>query len=179
MRVDKWEFVWEFSQLSCPGQTRTRVVWELMGVDKREFVWVFSQLSCPGQTRTIVAWELMRIDKREFVWEFSQLSCTAQTRTRVTWEFVRVDEWEFVWEFSQLSCPGQWSNENKDCIRVATLIDSHQLLPSFRWALYCHLICLIWPFKFLSNTMFSCINPWMKSLFTDVVRLLQKEETTW
>ena len=27
MRVDKWEFVWEFSQLSCPGQTRTRVAW--------------------------------------------------------------------------------------------------------------------------------------------------------
>jgi hypothetical protein len=26
MRVDeKWEFAWEFSQLSCPGQTRTRV----------------------------------------------------------------------------------------------------------------------------------------------------------
>ena len=30
MRVDKREFVWEFSQLSCPGQTRTRVEsWEL------------------------------------------------------------------------------------------------------------------------------------------------------
>ena len=29
MRVDKWEFAWEFSQLSCPSQTRTRVAWEL------------------------------------------------------------------------------------------------------------------------------------------------------
>jgi hypothetical protein len=29
MRVEKREFVWEFSQLSCPGQTRTRVAWEL------------------------------------------------------------------------------------------------------------------------------------------------------
>ena len=55
MRVDKREFVWQFSQLSCPGQTRTRVTWELMRVDKREFVWQFSQLSCPGQTRTRVA----------------------------------------------------------------------------------------------------------------------------
>ena len=34
MRVDKREFVWEFSQLSCPGQTRTRVAWELMRVDE-------------------------------------------------------------------------------------------------------------------------------------------------
>ena len=29
MRVDKQEFAWEFHQLSCPGQTRTRVAWEL------------------------------------------------------------------------------------------------------------------------------------------------------
>ena len=36
--VDKQEFVWEFSQLSCPGQTRTRVARVLMKVDKREFV---------------------------------------------------------------------------------------------------------------------------------------------
>ena len=83
---DSWEFVWEFSQLSCPGQTRTRVAWELMRVDKREFVWEFSQLSCPGQTRTRVAWELMRVDKREFVWEFSQLLCPGQTRIGVSSE---------------------------------------------------------------------------------------------
>jgi hypothetical protein len=29
MRVEKREFAWEFSQLSWPGQTRTRVAWEL------------------------------------------------------------------------------------------------------------------------------------------------------
>ena len=29
MRVDRREFAWEFHQLSCPGQTRTRVAWEL------------------------------------------------------------------------------------------------------------------------------------------------------
>ena len=55
----------------CPGRTRTRVARELMRVDKLEFVWEFSYLSCPGQTRTRVAWELMRVDKLEFVWEFS------------------------------------------------------------------------------------------------------------
>ena len=107
MRVDKREFTWEFHQLSCPGQTRTRV--GCMRVDKREFTWEFHQLSCPGQTRARVAWELtneslhksfinsymswsnenkscMRVDKREFTWEFHQLSCPGQTRTRVAWE---------------------------------------------------------------------------------------------
>ena len=122
MRVEKWEF----SQLSCPSQTRTRVAWELMRVEKWEFTWEFSHLSCPGQTRTIVAWELMRVEK----WEFSHLSCPGQTRTRVAWELIRVVDWKLLstlinwnlnkfdqsqwelmrvekWEFSQLSCPGQ------------------------------------------------------------------------
>jgi hypothetical protein len=61
--VERREFPWEFLQLSCPGQTRTRVAWELMRVEKREFAWEFSQFSCPGQTRTRVAWELMRVDE--------------------------------------------------------------------------------------------------------------------
>ena len=68
------------------GEKGTRVAWELMRVEKREFVWEFSQLFCPGQTRTRVAWELMRVEKREFVWEFSQLLCPGQTRTRDAWE---------------------------------------------------------------------------------------------
>jgi hypothetical protein len=37
---------------------KRRVKPELMRVEKREFAWEFSQLSCPGQTRTRVAWEL-------------------------------------------------------------------------------------------------------------------------
>jgi hypothetical protein len=92
-----------------PGQTRTRVTWELMRVGKREFAWEFSQFSCPGQTRTRVAWALrseslhksflkshvpvknenkscMRVEKREFAWEFTQLSYPSLTRTRVAWE---------------------------------------------------------------------------------------------
>ena len=109
MRVERREFVWEFSQLSCPGQTRTRVTLELMRVDRREFVWEFSQLSCPGQTRTRVTLELMRVDKREFVWwelasdslcEFSQLSCPGQTRTKITLKLIRADQQKFVCEFS-------------------------------------------------------------------------------
>ena len=36
--------------------------WELMKVGMREFAWDFSQLSCPSQTRTRVAWELMRFE---------------------------------------------------------------------------------------------------------------------
>jgi hypothetical protein len=62
MRDEKREFAWEFSQLACPGQTRTRVAWELMRDEKREFAWEFSQLACPGQTRTRVVRELMRVD---------------------------------------------------------------------------------------------------------------------
>ena len=61
---------------NCPVQTRMRV-------EKREFAREFSQLSYPGQTRTRVAWELIRVEKREFAREFSQLSCPGQTRTRV------------------------------------------------------------------------------------------------
>ena len=41
MRVDKREFVREFSELSFPGQTRTRNAREIMRVDKREFVGKF------------------------------------------------------------------------------------------------------------------------------------------
>jgi hypothetical protein len=107
MRVDKREFLWEFSQLSLLDQTRTRVAWEL--------TWEFSQLSLLDQTRTRVAWELTseswqarvfstfiawsnenksctRVDKREFTWEFSQLSLLDQTRTRVA--CMRVDKRE-------------------------------------------------------------------------------------
>jgi hypothetical protein len=36
MRVEKREFAWDFSQLSWPGQTRTRVAWELRSESLRE-----------------------------------------------------------------------------------------------------------------------------------------------
>ena len=48
----KWG--WEL----CPSQTSTRVAWDLRRVEKQEFAWDFSQLSCHSQTRTRVAWTL-------------------------------------------------------------------------------------------------------------------------
>jgi hypothetical protein len=118
MRAEKREFAWEFSQLSCPVQTRTRVAWELMRVEKREFAWEFSQLSCLGQTRTRVAWELMRVCMRVFstfmAWSNDNKSC------------MRVEKGEFAWEFSQLLyCPGQWTT------RVACELTSDSLHESW------------------------------------------------
>jgi hypothetical protein len=73
-RVEKREFAWEFSQLSCPGQTRTRVTWELRSESLRD---CFLNSHAPVK-------RCMRVEKREFAWEFSQLSWPGQTRTRVT-----------------------------------------------------------------------------------------------
>ena len=70
MRVKKWEFVWEFSQLSCPGQTRMRV-------DKREFAWEFSQLLCPCQTRVCEA----RVSIRVFLGVFHSFYVYLQCNT--------------------------------------------------------------------------------------------------
>ena len=54
MGIDKREFVWVFNN-PC---VVVKVAWELIRLGKWEFVWEFSQLSCSGQTRTRVAWEL-------------------------------------------------------------------------------------------------------------------------
>ena len=69
MRVDEnWQarVFTEFPQLSCPDQTRTKIVQELTRVDKQEFVWEFSQLSHLSQ-------KLIRDDKWKFLWEFCQI----------------------------------------------------------------------------------------------------------
>jgi hypothetical protein len=90
-----------------------------MRVEKREFAWKFSQLSCPGQTRTRVAWELMRVDEicearvcmRVFSifvpWSNENKSCM---RVGESWE-ARV----CVRVFSTFM---PRSNENKSCMRV-------------------------------------------------------------
>ena len=136
--------MWEFSQLSCPGQTRTKVPWELMRIwQARVCMRVFSALMsllnknksctrvdanwparvCMTGFSTLMSWSnenksCIAVDESyqaEFVWEFSQLSCPCQTRTRVVWELMRVDKWQFVWEFSQLSCPCQtWTKVAQD-----------------------------------------------------------------
>jgi hypothetical protein len=97
MRVKKQEFAWEFSQLSCPGQTRTRVEWELRSESLYESFSTLMPWSVREQELHESWWELMRVEKQElhelmrvkkqeFAWEFSQLSCPGQTRTRVAWE---------------------------------------------------------------------------------------------
>jgi hypothetical protein len=120
MRVEKWEFASEFSQLSCPTQTRTRVTWELRSESlhqsflnshvpfKREqelheswwelrsesFHESFLNSHVPIKLEQELYeswWELMKVAKREFAWEFSQLSCPVQTRTKVTCEFFKVN----------------------------------------------------------------------------------------
>jgi hypothetical protein len=88
MRVEKREFAWEFSQLYCPGQTRTRVAWELRSEslheswEARVCMRVFSTLLPRSNENK----SFVRVDKREFASEFSQFSCPGQMRTRVAWE---------------------------------------------------------------------------------------------
>ena len=105
MTVDKLEFAWEFHQLSCPGQTRTIVAWELTSESLHEsFInshilvkreqelhesWqarVYMRASSTPMSWSNVNKSCMSVDKRELAWEFHQLSCPGQTRTRVAWE---------------------------------------------------------------------------------------------
>ena len=124
MIVDTQEFVWEFSQPSCPGQTRKKVAWE------------FSQLSCRGQTRTRVVWDLMRVDKRLFALQFFNYHYLVKCKQELhAWmrNFSRVlikqeqelnESWEarscmfsqlfypiWSWEFLTLM---SWLNKNKN-----------------------------------------------------------------
>jgi hypothetical protein len=145
MRVNKREFAGEFSQLSCPVQTRTRVTWELMRVDKWEFAWEFLNSHVPFKLEQELheSWWELSVCMRVFsvcMRVFSTLMCPVQTRTRVTWELMRVDErlsmrvekWEFAWEFSQLSCmcPVQtrtrvtWELTGYDCARCENSLQS-------------------------------------------------------
>ena len=101
MRVKKRKFAYEFSQLSCPGQTRMRVdeSWEarvcmrvfltiMFWSNEDESWWELRSESLYENFlnyHVLVkrGWELMRVEKREFVWEFSQVSCPGQTRIRI------------------------------------------------------------------------------------------------
>ena len=86
---------------SRPGQTRTRVAWELTSESLHESFVNFhclikreQELHESWQARvyirvfsTFIDWpnenkSCMRVDKREFTWEFCQLSLLDQTRTR-------------------------------------------------------------------------------------------------
>ena len=102
MRVSSTLISWSNENKSC------------MSVDKREFTWEFHQLSCPSQTRTRVAWELTReslhesfINSHALVKQKQELheSWQASIYKRVSSAFMsllnenkscmRVDKWEF------------------------------------------------------------------------------------
>ena len=56
-RKSWWEFVGSRLELTYMSWLYdNKIVWELMKIDKPEFSWQFSQLSCPGQMRTRFAW---------------------------------------------------------------------------------------------------------------------------
>jgi hypothetical protein len=106
MRVEKREFTSEFSQFSSPGQTRTRVAWELRSESLKHQSFLNSHALVKREQELHESWEArvyirvfstlmpwsnenkscMRVGKREFASEFSQLSCPGQTWTRVAWE---------------------------------------------------------------------------------------------
>jgi hypothetical protein len=106
MRVDEsWEFVWEFSQLSCPGQTRTRVAWELMRVESLHESFLNSRVPVKREQELHESWEA-RVCMRVF-----STPCPSQTRTRVTWKLSSKFEnsqrklsskfecwWELIWQ---------------------------------------------------------------------------------
>ncbi len=121
MKVDKWEFTWQFSLLSLLDQMRTRVIWELTSESLHEsflnfhcFIKREQKLHESWQARvymrvfsTFIAWpnenkSCMRVDKREFTWQFSQLSLLDQTRTRVGWELTSESLHESLLNFHSL-----------------------------------------------------------------------------
>ena len=129
-RLHKREFAWEFSQVSRPGQTRTRVAWELKRVG---FMKVFSTLmswwnenkSC---TRVDVSWRARCFLTTLMSWSNKDKSCmnfTSRPNENKSWlarVCMRADErwqaWVCMRVFSTLM---PWSNENKSCMRVDKL----------------------------------------------------------
>ena len=132
--VYKREFAWESPQLSCPGQTRTRVAWELTSESLHES---FINSQCPGQTRTRVAWELTSeslhesfINSRVLVkreqelhWELTSESLHESfinSHVLVKREQELHESWQArVWQarvcMRVSSTLVSWSNENKSC----------------------------------------------------------------
>ena len=108
--------------------------WELTRVNRREFVWEFSQLPYPGQTRTRVAWELMRVDKQEFIWEFSVSTLVSWSNENKIDNSLSVNESGLTFvkfheltsevpprpgEFEELSLP----NSKRPCLRCNDGVD--------------------------------------------------------
>ena len=143
--IEKREFAWEFSQLSCPGQTRMRVEsWEAK-VCMRVFSTIMSwsnedeswwELRSESLYENFLnyhvlvkrGWELRSESLHENFLNYYAL-------VKRGWELMRVEKRKFVWEFSQLSCPGQTrmrvdeSWEARVCIRVFSTLRNWLILP--------------------------------------------------
>ena len=78
MRVDKWEFTWEFRELSLLDQTGTRVAWELRSESLHDS---FINFHCLIKREQDESWQV-----RVYTWEFRELSLLDRTGTRVAWE---------------------------------------------------------------------------------------------
>jgi hypothetical protein len=132
MRVEKREFAWEFSQLSCPGQTKTRVARELRSESLHKS---FLNSEAPVK-RTRVAWELRSENlhesflnshapvkrKQELHESWEARVCMRVFSTLIYAPVKRKQELHESWEarvctrvFSTLM---PQSNENKSCMKV-------------------------------------------------------------
>ena len=113
MRVEKREFVWEFSQLSCPGQTRIRddeswkarvcirVFLTIMSWSNEDESWELRSEVCMRVFSTIMSWS----NKDESWWELRSKSLyesflNYHVLVKQGWELMRVETREFAWEFS-------------------------------------------------------------------------------
>jgi hypothetical protein len=112
MRVEKREFAWELSQLSWPGQTRTRIAWELRSESSHQS---FLNSHAPIKENK----SCMRVDKSCEARVCIRVFSTLVARSNENKSCMRVDEsWEArvcIRVFSTLMAQ---SNENKSSMRV-------------------------------------------------------------
>jgi hypothetical protein len=115
MRVEKGEFAWEISQLSCPGQKRTRVAWELHeSWEGRVCMRVFSTL----MPRSNENKSCMRVDESWETRVCMRVFSTLMPRSKENKSCMRVDEsWEARVCMRVFSTLMSWSNENKSCMK--------------------------------------------------------------
>jgi hypothetical protein len=113
MKVDKQEFAWQFSQASCPGQTRTRAVaWELRSESLHES---FSTL----MSRSNENKSCMRVDESWEARVCMRAFSTLMSRSNENKSCTRVhDGWEAIVCMRVFSTLMPRSNENKSCTRV-------------------------------------------------------------
>jgi hypothetical protein len=107
-----WEFACEFSQLSCPGQTRTRVAWELRSESLHES-FLNSRALVKREQELYESWWELRSES------LHQSFLNSHVPVKREQDCMRVDEnWEARVCMRVFSTPMPQSNENKSCMRV-------------------------------------------------------------